>query len=54
MAVTGLDVNGALDQHSPFWAQLQATLNLPFCFVNVRKRVGHDVRGVIYIDFCDE
>jgi PAS domain-containing protein len=27
MAVTGLDVNGALDQHSPFWAQLQATLN---------------------------
>ena len=27
MVVTGLDVNGALDQHSPFWAQLQATLN---------------------------
>jgi glyoxylase-like metal-dependent hydrolase (beta-lactamase superfamily II) len=28
MVVTGLDVNGALDQHSPFWAQLQATLNV--------------------------
>ncbi len=27
MVVTGLDVNGALDQHSAFWAQLQATLN---------------------------
>jgi PAS domain S-box-containing protein len=27
MVVTGLDVNAALDQHSPFWAQLQATLN---------------------------
>jgi PAS domain S-box-containing protein len=27
MVVTGLDVNGALDQHSTFWAQLQATLN---------------------------
>ena len=27
MVVTGLDVNGALDQLSPFWAQLQATLN---------------------------
>jgi hypothetical protein len=27
MAVTGLDINGALDQNSPFWAQLQATLN---------------------------
>jgi len=27
MVVTALDVNGALDQDSPFWAQLQATLN---------------------------
>ena len=27
MVVTGLDVNGALDQHSAFWAQLRATLN---------------------------
>jgi len=27
MVVTGLDVNRALDQHSTFWAQLQATLN---------------------------
>jgi PAS domain-containing protein len=28
MVVTGLDANGALHQHSPFEAQLQATLNL--------------------------
>ena len=28
LVVTGLDANGALDQQSPFWAQLQATLNI--------------------------
>ena len=28
MVVTNLDANGALDVHSPFWAQLQATLNV--------------------------
>jgi formate hydrogenlyase transcriptional activator len=28
MVVTNLDANGALHPHSPFWAQLQATLNV--------------------------
>lgn len=28
MVVTGLDANGVLHPRSPFWAQLQATLNL--------------------------
>jgi formate hydrogenlyase transcriptional activator len=28
MVVTNLNANGALDVHSPFWAQLQATLNV--------------------------
>jgi hypothetical protein len=28
LAVTGLDYNGVLHQHSPFEAQLQATLNI--------------------------
>lgn len=28
MVVTGLDLNGELHPHSPFWAQLQATLNV--------------------------